>query len=129
MSHPKFDKKYSDTTVDKVISFFYKRFGKKETSTICDVVKDIIQTSCTKRQMNGIVLHLNDFIMWYSKYYEKLPDDNFKSVYIKSVCVMWRERNNAKWDVLKLRNDVRTHLSNLFAALFRSERYRLYPKR
>jgi hypothetical protein len=46
---------------------------------------------------------------------------------------MWREKNNDKWKVLELDSTewskaVMTHVSNLFAALLRSERARLYGK-
>ena len=73
------------------------------------------------------------FAKWYANYYEKLPNNNFKMVYFKTVCKMWREKNNDKWKVLELDSTewsraVMTHVSNLFAALLRSERARLYMK-
>ena len=51
----------------------------------------------------------------------------------ETICKIWREKNNDKLKVLELdstewRRAVMTHVSNLFAALFRSERARLYGK-
>jgi hypothetical protein len=73
------------------------------------------------------------FAKWYANYYEKLPNDNFKKVYFKIICKIWKDKNNDKWKVLKLdstdqQRAVMTHISNLFAALFRSERARLHRK-
>jgi len=44
---------------------------------------------------------------------------------------LWRNKNNERWAVMGLDetkdgHDLMTHVSNLFAALFRSERHRLY---
>lgn len=129
---PKFKKQYTETTVDKTISFFKKRLSKKEDSRICEVMPKII-LECDENTRNKIILHLNKFSKWYSKYYEKLPNKEYKMAYFKYVCTIWRNRNNKKWiqlglDKTKQGTDVMTHLSNMFAALFRSERYNLYDR-
>lgn len=127
----KFEKSYDKLTVSKTLNFFRKRIDEKP-SRICDVVEKILceNDSYTRNQ---IILYLNAFIKWYANYYEKLPNDKFKMVYFKTICKMWKEKNNAKWKVLELDStewgtSVMTHLSNLFAALFRSERTRLYKR-
>lgn len=127
----KFKKDYDELTVNKTINFFRKRLDEKP-SRICDVVEKILceNNSYTRNQ---VILYLNTFAKWYANYYEKLPNNNFKMVYFKTVCKMWREKNNDKWKVLELDSTewskvVMTHISNLFAALFRSERARLYGK-
>lgn len=127
----KFEKNYDELSVNKTINFFRKRLDERP-SRICDAVEKILceNSSYTRNQ---VILYLNMFIKWYSMYYEKLPNDNFKMVYFKTICKMWREKNNDKWKVLELdstewRRAVMTHVSNLFAALFRSERARLYGK-
>ena len=130
MSGPKFKKKYNDTTVEKTISFFRKRMSDKKESLICNSVEKILK-ECNEDTRNGIILYLNRFSKWYAKYYEKLPGDDFKMVYLKTICILWRNKNNERWAVMGLDetkdgHDLMTHVSNLFAALFRSERYRLY---
>lgn len=127
----KFEKNYDELTVNKTINFFRKRLDERP-SRICDVVENILceNSSYTRNQ---VILYLNMFAKWYANYYEKLPNNNFKMVYFKTVCKMWREKNNDKWKVLELDSTewsraVMTHVSNLFAALFRSERARLYRK-
>jgi hypothetical protein len=127
----KFKKDYDELTVNKTINFFRKRLDEKP-SRICDVLEKILCEN-NSHTRNQIILHLNTFAKWYSNYYEKLPSDNFKMVYFKTVCKIWREKNNDKWKVLELDSTewskaVMTHVSNLFAALFRSERARLYKK-
>ena len=125
---PKFKKNYSNITVSKTISFFRKRLS-NEKSQICDIVEDILN-KCDEPTRNKIILYLNRFTKWYSKYYEKLPNDDYKMVYLKVVCIMWRNKNIAKFGSLGLdgTNYVETHVMNMFAALFRSERHRLYKK-
>ena len=115
----KFEKGYDELTVEKTINFFRKRLDDRP-SRICDAVEKILceNNSYTRNQ---VILYLNMFIKWYANYYEKLPNDNFKMVYFKTVVMMWREKNNAKWKVLGLdstewRRAVMTHVSNLFAA-------------
>ena len=130
MSGPKFKKKYNDTTVEKTISFFRKRMSDKKESLICNSVEKILK-ECNEETRNGIILYLNRFSKWYAKYYEKLPGDDFKRVYLKTICILWRNKNNERWAVMGLDetkdgHDLMTHVSNLFAALFSSERYRLY---
>ena len=127
----KFKKDYDELTVNKTINFFRKRLDERP-SRICDAVEKILceNSSYTRNQ---VILYLNTFAKWYANYYEKLPNNNFKMVYFKMVCKMWREKNNDKWKVLELESTewskaVMTHVSNLFAALFRSERARLYKK-
>lgn len=127
----KFEKGYDELTVEKTINFFRKRLDERP-SRICDAVEKILceNNSYTRNQ---VILYLNKFAKWYANYYEKLPNDNFKMIYFKTVCRMWSEKNNAKWKVLGLdatewRMAVMSHISNLFAALFRSERARLYGK-
>lgn len=127
----KFKKDYDELTVNKTINFFRKRLDERP-SRICDAVEKILceNSSYTRNQ---VILYLNTFAKWYANYYEKLPNNNFKMVYFKTVCKMWREKNNDKWKVLELDSTewskaVMSHISNLFAALFRSERARLYKK-
>ena len=127
----KFKKDYDELTVNKTINFFRKRLDERP-SRICDAVEKILceNSSYTRNQ---VILYLNTFAKWYANYYEKLPNNSFKMVYFKTVCKMWREKNNDKWKVLELDSTewsraVMTHISNLFAALFRSERARLYRK-
>lgn len=127
----KFEKNYDELTVNKTINFFRKRLDGSP-SRICDAVEKILceNSSYTRNQ---VILYLNMFAKWYANYYEKLPNNNFKMVYFKTVCKMWREKNNNKWKVLELDSTewcraVMSHVSNLFAALFRSERARLYRK-
>ena len=127
----KFEKNYDELTVNKTINFFRKRLDERP-SRICDAVEKILceNSSYTRNQ---VILYLNMFAKWYANYYEKLPNNNFKMVYFKTVCKMWREKNNDKWKVLELDSTewcraVMSHVSNLFAALFRSERARLYRK-
>ena len=127
----KFKKDYDELTVNKTINFFRKRLDERP-SRICDAVEKILceNDSYTRNQ---VILYLNTFAKWYANYYEKLPNNNFKMVYFKTVCKMWREKNNDKWKVLGLDSTewskaVMTHVSNLFAALFRSERARLYGR-
>jgi hypothetical protein len=127
----KFKKDYDELTVNKTINFFRKRLDERP-SRICDAVEKILceNSSYTRNQ---VILYLNTFAKWYANYYEKLPNNNFKMVYFKTVCKMWREKNNDKWKVLELDSTewskaVMSHISNLFAALFRSERARLYRK-
>ena len=127
----KFKKDYDELTVNKTINFFRKRLDERP-SRICDAVEKILceNNSYTRNQ---VILYLNTFAKWYANYYEKLPNNNFKMVYFKTVCKMWREKNNDKWKVLELDSTewseaVMSHISNLFAALFRSERARLYRK-
>lgn len=127
----KFKKDYDELTVNKTINFFRKRLDERP-SRICDAVEKILceNSSYTRNQ---VILYLNTFAKWYANYYEKLPNNNFKMVYFKTVCKMWREKNNDKWKVLELDSTewskaVMSHISNLFAALFRSERARLYGK-
>ncbi len=127
----KFKKDYDELTVSKTINFFRNRLDERP-SRICDAVEKILceNDSYTRNQ---VILYLNMFIKWYSMYYEKLPNDNFKRVYFKTICEMWRDKNNAKWKVLALdatdwRKAVMSHLSNLFAAIFRSERARLHQR-
>ena len=127
----KFEKKYNELTVKKTIDFFRKRLDERP-SRICNVVEQILCEN-NSRTRNQIILYLNMFAKWYANYYEKLPNDNFKKVYFKTVCKMWKDKNNDKWKVLKLDSTgwdraIMTHISNLFAALFRSERARLYRK-
>lgn len=127
----KFKKDYDELTVNKTINFFRNRLDERP-SRICDAVEKILceNSSYTRNQ---VILYLNTFAKWYANYYEKLPNNNFKMVYFKTVCKMWREKNNDKWKVLELDSTewskaVMSHISNLFAALFRSERTRLYKK-
>lgn len=127
----KFKKDYDELTVNKTINFFRKRLDERP-SRICDAVEKILceNSSYTRNQ---VILYLNTFAKWYANYYEKLPNNNFKMVYFKTVCKMWREKNNDKWKVLELDSTewskaVMSHISNLFAALFRSEIARLYKK-
>lgn len=127
----KFKKDYDELTVNKTINFFRKRLDERP-SRICDAVEKILceNSSYTRNQ---VILYLNTFAKWYANYYEKLPNNNFKMVYFKTVCKMWREKNNDKWKVLELDSTewskaVMSHLSNLFAAIFRSERARLYQR-
>ena len=127
----KFKKDYDELTVNKTINFFRKRLDERP-SRICDAVEKILceNSSYTRNQ---VIRYLNTFAKWYANYYEKLPNNNFKMVYFKTVCKMWREKNNDKWKVLELDSTewskaVMSHISNLFAALFRSERARLYRK-
>lgn len=127
----KFEKKYNELTVKKTINFFRKRINEKP-SRICSVVEQIMCENNSNTR-NQIILYLNMFAKWYANYYEKLPNDNFKMAYFKIVCKIWKDKNNDKWKVLKLDSTdwhraVMTHISNLFAALFRSERARLYRK-
>jgi hypothetical protein len=128
MKQAKFKKDYTDATIEKTLSFFRKRLDEK--SKICNSVEDILKER-NSETVSKIILHLNKFIKWYSSYYEKLPSDNFKKAYFKSVCKIWREKNNAKWNLLGLLESedgisIATHISNLFAALMRRERKRLY---
>ena len=85
----KFEKGYDELTVEKTINFFRKRLDDRP-SRICDAVEKILceNNSYTRNQ---VILYLNMFIKWYANYYEKLPNDNFKMVYFKTV-VMMKER-------------------------------------
>jgi hypothetical protein len=129
----KFKKNYDGLIINKTINFFRKRLDGRP-SRICDTVEEILlEAEADLDIRNQVILYLNMFTKWYANYYEKLPNDNFKMAYFKTISEMWKEKNNSKWKVLKLEStewnkSVMTHLSNLFAALFRSEMVRLYRK-
>lgn len=128
MKHAKFKKEYSAEAIEKTISFFRKRLDKD--SRICNSVENIIKEADGKVK-DSIIIHLNKFIKWYSNFYEMLPSDTFKKVYFKLICKLWKEKNNSKWEVLGLFGTengklIATHVSNLFAALFKKEKKRLY---
>lgn len=123
----KFKKNYNDVIIEKTVNFFRKRMSDKKESKICDSVENILK-ECEENTRNKLILHLNKFAKWYSKYYMQLPNADFKMVYFKSVCSIWKKRNNDKMEVIGLdkSDTIRTHIMNLFAALFTSERHNLY---
>ena len=130
----KFKKNYNELIINKTINFFRKRLDERP-SRICDAVEKILlEVEADLYIRNQVILYLSMFAKWYANYYEKLPNDNFKRAYFKTIYEMWEKKNNSKWKVLKLESTewnkaVMSHLSNLFTALFRSERKRLSKKK
>ena len=132
MSKTKFKKEYDNIALEKTINFFKKSLNKKEHSNICDTVIEILGENDYNTR-NKIIFFLNGFIKWYSENYERLPNDKFKKVYVDYVFYLWKEKLDDKISLLpvepgcygKLRQ-IKTHIINMFVALFRSERYRLF---
>ena len=132
MSKTKFKKEYDNMTLEKTINFFKKRLNKKEQSSICDTVIEILEENDDNTR-NKIIFLLNSFIKWYSENYERLPNDEFKRAYVNYVFSLWKEKLDDKILLLPVEpgcygkhRQTRTHIINMFVALFRSERNRLF---
>jgi len=127
----KFLKRYTNQSVQNTLNFYRKRVGEP---SHCTYLNDCLNKTKIDTK-NKVILHLNNFIIWWQAFFESLPNDDVKREYLDYVIGLWKQKNEMLWRHLPIEpqeymwsTNIRKHLDDMFNSFFRNERKKLINK-